>query len=159
MLKDPKIHECVIMDGQFAGEIKVNEDCDLILGRTRYGWINRLFGQYKIISFFTLATNIAVVITDRNRSGKDSDDLKNMVWEIVDHAIKRRDKESVIELLFDYLRFMCPDGPLKSRYINTGDPAVSKTRVNKRTHIVGKALVYGNMDGIEFPIEMEFSND
>ena len=159
MLKDPKIKECIVMDGSYAGEVRVMKNGDLLLGRTKYGWINKVFNQYDKIDFFTLANKIAVIITDRNESGGNPNDLQKMVWEIVDKEKKKKDRESVIELLFYYLVLMCASSPFKSRQINVDDPTLKKNRVKTHTHIVGKATAYGELNGLELPIDIEFSND
>jgi len=160
MLKDPKIKSCIIMDGAYAGEVKVTKEGNVLLGRTRCGWINRIFNQYDKIDFFTLANKIAVIVTGKNTIGGDPNDLRDMVWEIVNNVIASDDKEKVIELLFFYLTLMCSDSPFKSRYIDVEVPTTKGKGIKSSYYrTTGKATAYmdlGTGEGI--PIDLIFDS-
>ena len=102
LLKDPKIKSCVIVDGSYAGEIQLKENGDILLGKSKRGWVNRLFNSYKEIDFFTIASKIAVTITG-GISKTNSSEWVGMLQEIADKALIRNDREQIIDLLFQGL--------------------------------------------------------
>lgn len=116
LLKDPKIRTCVIVDGAYAGEIVVKENGDVLLGKSKYGWVNRLFGSYKEIDFFTIASKIAVVITG-GIAKSNSKDMVGMLEEIANKTLIADNREQIIDLLFQWVVLFDQESIYASKYI------------------------------------------
>ena len=115
LLKDPKIKSCIIVDGSYAGEIEIKENGDILLGRTKFGWVNRLFNSYKEIDFFSMASKIAVVITG---SVKESNsEMVGIMDEIINKTLITNNREQVIDLLFQYVVLFDKDSIYASKFI------------------------------------------
>lgn len=143
LLKDPKIKSCVIVDGSYAGEIIVKENGDILLGKSKMGWINRLFNSYKEIEFTTIATKIAAVITGGISKSNRSDWL-GMIEEILDKTLYSDNREQIIDLLFQWVVLFDQDSIYASKYVR-GDlisQPVYKNPINSAFVDFGGNIVY-----------------
>ena len=121
LLKDPKIRSCIEVDGSYAKEIIVQDNGDILLGRSKHGWINRLFNSYKEIDFFSTASKIAVVITGGVH--ETNSEMDGLIKEIVNKTLVNDNREQIIDLLFQYVVLFCKDSIYYSEYIR-GKPKI-----------------------------------
>lgn len=118
LLQDPKIRSCLIWDGEVAKELLVKDNGDILLGRCRYGWVNRLFNSYKEIDFFTMASKIAVCVTGSVK--KINPDLGGMFEEIINKVLITNNREQIIDMLFQYTVLFDEDSVYASKFIQGG---------------------------------------
>lgn len=148
LLKDPKIKSCIIVDGSYAGEIKIKENGDILLGKSKHGWVNRLFNSYKEFDFFTIASKIAVTIT--GGISKNNSEWAGMLKEIADKSLVRNDREQIIDLLFQWVVLFDTDSIYASKYIR-GD----LTNETPNSISIGKTYVNLGGETIMIPITLD----
>lgn len=149
LLKDPKIKSCIIVDGSYAGEIRIEENGDILLGRTKRGWYNRLFNSYKEIDFYTMASRIAVVIT--NTLSK-SEDLGGLIQEIIDKTLLNDSREQIIDMLFQYVVLFCKDSIYYSQFTKN---KASPNGANGRSRVIGTTGIDLGGVYLEAPITLD----
>ena len=130
LLKDPKIRSCIIWDGETAKELLVKDNGDILLGRCKYGWVNRLFNSYKEIDFFTMASKIAVCITGSVK--KINSDLGGMFEEIINKVLITNNREQIIDMLFQYVVLFDEESVFASKFIR-GDTILNKQQETTTT--------------------------
>lgn len=79
-------------------------------------WWQRLFNAYELVSIIDTAIRIADAITGSN-GPRNEEAFDGITKSILDEAIKRKDLDCVVDILFDSMR-NCSDGELHSKYIN-----------------------------------------
>lgn len=149
LLKDPKIKSCIIVDGSYAGEIEIKENGDILLGKSKHGWVNRLFNSYKEFDFFTIASKIAVTVTG-GISKTNSSEWVGMLQEIADKSLVRNDREQIIDLLFQWVVLFDTDSIYASKYIR-GD----LTNETPNSIPIGKTYVNLGGETIMIPITLD----
>lgn len=149
LLKDPKIKSCIVVDGSYAGEIQLKENGDILLGKSKHGWVNRLFNSYKEFDFFTIASKIAVTITG-GISKTNSSEWVGMLQEIADKALIRNDREQIIDLLFQWVVLFDTESIYASKYIrgNLDNPNYLGT-------IIGNCFVDINGKMVSIPLTID----
>lgn len=148
LLKDPKIKSCIIVDGSYAGEIEIKENGDILLGKSKYGWVNRLFNSYKEFDFFTIASKIAVTIT--GGISKNNSEWAGMLKEIADKSLVRNDREQIIDLLFQWVVLFDTDSIYASKYIRG-----NLTNETPNSIPIGKTYVNLGGETIMIPITLD----
>ena len=148
LLKDPKIKSCIIVDGSYAGKIEIKENGDILLGKSKHGWVNRLFNSYKEFDFFTIASKIAVTIT--GGISKNNSEWAGMLKEIADKSLIRNDREQIIDLLFQWVVLFDTDSIYASKYIR-GD----LTNETPNSIPIGKTYVNLGGETIMIPITLD----
>lgn len=143
LLKDPKIKSCIIVDGSYAGEIQIKENGDILLGKSKHGWVNRLFNSYKEFDFFTIASKIAVTITGGLSKNNDSE-WAGMLKEIADKTLVRNDREQIIDLLFQWIVLFDADSIYASKYI--------KGNLDGTKHFDGSAFLDLGPETVSIPV-------
>ena len=78
-------------------------------------WWQRLFDTYESVSIIDAAIRIADAITGSNGTRNEAA-FDGITKSILDEAIKRKDFDCVVDILFDSMR-NCSDGELHSKYI------------------------------------------
>lgn len=129
LLKDPKIRQCIIVDGSYAGEIKIKDNGDILLGRSKRGWINSLFNSYKEIEFFSIASKIAAIIT--GAVTKTNPEMDGLIKEIVNKVLVTDNREQIVDLLFQYVILFCDESIYHTEYIR-GDLKPSQNKESKK---------------------------
>lgn len=114
LLTDQRIKNSVVGMGN-ANEILVTDEGNVLVGKSKYGWVNKIFNSYKEIDFFTVASKIAVMITTKNTISKH---LVGLFDEIVNKTLVNNDREQVIDLLFQYIVLFDKDSIFASKFIN-----------------------------------------
>ena len=61
LINDPIVREQLTVDGVTAGKVRIEENGDIVLGRSSNGWVNFLFNSNYRISFFELSIKIAKI--------------------------------------------------------------------------------------------------
>lgn len=79
-------------------------------------WFQRLFNTYEVVSILDAAIRIADAITGSNGT-RNEVAFDGITKSILDEAIKKKDFDCVVDILFDSMR-NCSDGELHSKYIN-----------------------------------------
>lgn len=79
-------------------------------------WWQRLFNTYESVSIIDAAIRIADAITGSNGT-RNEIAFDGITKSILDEAIKKKDFDCVVDILFDSMR-NCSDGELHSKYIN-----------------------------------------
>lgn len=155
LLKDPKIRSCVIWDGETAKEVLVEENGDILLGRCKYGWVNRLFNSYKEIDFFTMASKIAVCVTGSVK--KVNPDLVGIFDEILNKVLITNNREQIIDLLFQYVVLFDEESVFSSKFIQ-GNALRSRNKDDPHSKQIGKvALDLGGCFLGDIPIILDKS--
>ena len=149
LLKDPKIKSCIIVDGSYAGEIRIEENGDILLGRTKRGWYNRLFNSYKEVDFYTMASRIAVVITS---TLSKSEDLGGLIQEIIDKTLLNDDREQIIDMLFQYVVLFCKDSIYYSRFTKN---KASPSEATGRSRIIGTTGINVGGAYLDMPVMLD----
>lgn len=102
---------------EHAKKVSVTEDGSVIF---YYGsgptWWQKLFNTYETVSIIDAAIRIADAITGSNGTRNEAA-FDGITKSILDEAIKRRDLDCVVDILFDSMR-NCSDGELHSKWIN-----------------------------------------
>lgn len=100
-----------------AKKVQITEDGSVIF---YYGsgpcWWQRLFGTYETVSIIDASIRIADAITGSNGT-RNNIAFDGITQSILDEAVKKRDFDCVVDILFDTMR-NCSDGELHSKYIN-----------------------------------------
>ena len=73
IMSDPRIQNNLLMDG--SKTIKVGHDGTVLIGRHKYGWVNKWFNSYYVIDFFSLVQRIAFIITGVESNNCDKSGL------------------------------------------------------------------------------------
>ena len=79
-------------------------------------WWQRLFNAYESVSIVDAAIRVADAITGSNGT-RNEIAFDGITKSILDEAIKKKDFDCVVDILFDSMR-NCSDGELHSKYIN-----------------------------------------
>lgn len=152
MLLEPNIKNSLLVDGQIAKEFIINDDGSILIGRSKYGWINKLFNQYDKISFSEVCNRIIVTITPE--VGRDTLEMLN---EALNNVIRHDDKEKMIDLLLYYMQLIYKKeiyNLIKSNYKVKPQPLNSGIFKGTRTLIVD--LGKGGCIPIQLQAEVEF---
>lgn len=98
-------------------KIQIREDGSVIFycGRGPL-WLQRCCNDYELVSIVDVALRIADVITGSHGT-RNEVAFDGITKSILDEAIKKKDYDCVVDILFDSMR-NCSDGALHSRYIN-----------------------------------------
>lgn len=100
-----------------AKKVQIAEDGSVVF---YYGsgpcWWQRLFGTYESVSIIDASIRIADAITGSHGT-RNEIAFDGITKSILDEAVKKRDFDCVVDILFDSMR-NCSDGELHSKYIN-----------------------------------------
>ena len=100
-----------------AKKVQITEDGSVMF---YYGsgpcWWQRLFGTYESVSIIDASIRIADAITGSHGT-RNEVAFDGITKSILDEAIKKRDYDCVVDILFDSMR-NCSDGELHSKWIN-----------------------------------------
>lgn len=125
-----------------AKKVSIREDGSVFF---YYGsgplWWQRLFNTYESVSIIDTAIRIADAITGSNGT-RNEIAFDGITKSILDEAIKKRDFDCVVDILFDSMR-NCSDGELHSRYINQENIR----KYAKENGLTGKIMMDGNLYG------------
>lgn len=104
MFSDPAVMECLIdkSENNLWSKITVDaETCDIVLGKTRFGWWNRLIGAEKRIAIETFALKMISVL--KSRAGKNQDGAviaKGLADDIIESLEREGRTNDIIDRLF-----------------------------------------------------------
>lgn len=102
---------------EHAKKVSITEDGSVMFF---YGsgpiWWQKLFNTYESVSIIDAAIRIADAITGSN-GARNEIAFDSITKSILDEAIKRKDLDCVVDILFDTMR-NCSDGELHSKWIN-----------------------------------------
>lgn len=160
IMSDPRIQNNLLMDG--SKTIKVGHDGTVLIGRHKYGWVNKWFNSYYVIDFFSLVQRIAFIITGVESNNCDKSGLVGFLTEAIDKVLKKDEKEKVIELLLYYCTLLDENSPLKLTYdITKDDPSFDKNMGNnsKRRKMVGVANAYIDFGYERIPVSLHVEGD
>lgn len=160
IMSDPRIQNNLLMDG--SKTIKVKYDGTVLIGRHKYGWVNKWFNSYYVIDFFSLVQRIAFIITGVESNNCDKSGLVGFLTEAIDKVLKKDEKEKVIELLLYYCTLLDENSPLKLTYdITKDDPGFDKNMGNnsKRRKMVGVANAYIDFGYERIPVSLHVEGD
>lgn len=152
LLEDPIVVPHFTLDGVKAGTIRINENGDVVLGRSRMGWKNRLFNSEFTISFLEASIRIAKAYCGTiNR-----DDMLEFLKEFHDNVIAADKKENIIDMLLVYAMMYVKDSALSSKCINGENvDAYARRNSSKSRRYIGQ--VYADLGGncMKIPLEVE----
>lgn len=160
IMSDPRIQNNLLMDG--SKTIKVGYDGTVLIGRHKYGWVNKWFNSYYVIDFFSLIQRIAFIITGVESNNCDKSGLVGFLTEAIDKVLKKDEKEKVIELLLYYCTLLDENSPLKLTYdITKDDPGFDKNMGNnsKRRKMVGVANACIDFGYERIPVSLHVEGD
>lgn len=104
-------------DDGVATKVQIKENGSVLF---YYGsgplWWQRLFNAYESVSIIDAAIRVADAITGSNGT-RNEIAFDGITKSILDEAIKKKDFDCVVDILFDSMR-NCSDGELHSKYIN-----------------------------------------
>ena len=104
MFSDPAVMECLIdkSENNLWSKITVDaETCDIVLGKTRFGWWNRLIGAERRIAIETFALKMISVL--KSRAGKNQDGAviaKGLADDIIESLDREGRTNDIIDRLF-----------------------------------------------------------
>lgn len=158
IMTDPRIQKNLLMDG--SKTISVESDGTVLIGRHKYGWINKWFNSYYIMDFFSLVQRVAFVITGVESNNCDKKGLVGFLTEAIDKVLKKDEKEKVIELLLCYCTLLDENSPLKLTYdITKDDPGFEQNKGKKYRKIVGSANACIDFGYERIPINLHVEGD
>ena len=155
ILNEPKIRSTLMVDGMPAKQIIVDGEGNVLLGKGSNSWLNWLFNRYDKIDFFTLVSKIAVCVAPQN-------DCDQIITEAINRSLRNGEKDSVIDLLFDYIRLGGKDMELKSKfmkfdYINKNN---NSNNNKSSTKMVGEGMAYVDMGPFcKIPLNIVFEKN
>lgn len=156
LINDPIVREQLTVDGVTAGKVQVEENGDVVLGRSSKGWVNFLFNSNNRMSFFELSTKIAKIyigtINDK--------DLVGFLQELCNNIVKGDKREEIVDLLLMYAMLFVKKSILKSQYIKDSDlDEYPKDPRLRRFKLGGKLTAFVNLGGQSFPITFDVVED
>lgn len=123
-------------------------------------WWQRLFNTYESVSIIDAAIRIADAITGSNGT-RNEVAFDGITKSILDEAIKKRDFDCVVDILFDSMR-NCSDGELHSKYITkenirryAQEKGINPGKIN--IEMADDLFAFANVElrpGVSFPIRI-----
>lgn len=103
---DEAIHRALIDEkkSEYYSRVDINQDGSVTLGKTRYRWINRLFGDEETKSFVDVCMTIIAVLSGQKNNVNEIL-LKGLTEETIKNAIMARKFEEMVDRLFDAARY------------------------------------------------------
>ena len=123
MLKDDEFLLLLLDKGtrELYQRVDVLEDGTLVLGKTKWKWVNSLFNDQKTIAFSDLLMDMIRVLGNANKS----DDAKVVFVALSDEFVKNRllkdDKNELVEQVFN-VYYWGYNGKFSSHHPKIGDP-------------------------------------
>ena len=104
-------------------------------------WFQRCFNDYELVSIVDVALRIADAITGSHGT-RNEVAFDGITKAILDEAIKKKDYDCVVDILFDSMR-NCSNGELHSKYINQENVQ----RYAKEKGLTGKVTIDPDLFG------------
>lgn len=127
---------------EIYNRIDIEENGDIILGKTSCRWWNRFIGCEKIVSFNDFAIRVANVISGQKHN-KNDETFMGLVEIIAKEGIRNEDYSTVIDQLLIAIKFGM-DGPLRCKIKgmddSSGDP------INKNTSKIDLSRIEIHVD-------------
>lgn len=121
--------------------IDIQEDGNIILGKTSCRWWNHFIGCEKVVSFNDFAIRVANVISGQ-KNNKNNKTFMGLVEVIAKEGIKNENYSTVIDQLLIAIKFGT-DGPLRCKIPmnkdGNGDPVRSKIYGNGTNKVIIEA--------------------
>ena len=151
LVNDPIVKKQLTIDGSEPGKLIIDENGDIILGRSSCGWVNTLFNSNYRISFYELATKIAKCYIGIINNSQ----LVGFLNELNTNMVQEKKREEIVDLLLMYAMLFVKDSILRSQYIKKNDldgfPKDPRLRNQK---LCGVATAYVKLGGQDFPIHL-----
>ena len=126
LLKDEELSSILLLKGEIAKNIKINDDGSITIGRAKNHWWNCLFNDTREMTFIEVAFMLAKKMAG-NKANSNKLIFKGLSKEIIDNAIlEHNDLDYVVDALFATAMFGF-DGKYKSRYLGVNDTSTRES--------------------------------
>lgn len=144
MFSDPSVMETLIdkSESNLWSKVSIDaESCEIVLGKTRYGWWNRLIGAEKRISIETFALRMISILKSRANKHQNGDVIaKGLADDIIEALDREGRSNDIIDRLFlvGYLgvktAWSCTSLSAEGSVGGTRGPVDVNLHVNKKTY-------------------------
>lgn len=158
LLKDRRISDVVLTNGEIPQSIKINDDGSVTFGRTPRHWWNFIFGDTVTISFIDLSFKMLAAFTQY--LPKKSGLPRILTEEIIENAVKQRKYDFVIDRFVMYAFLGVTEGDYKLSILQLIDEVPTETGKNTcgRT-IHGRGTAFLDLGGGSIPIGIRIEED
>lgn len=115
---------------EYYKRVDINQDGSVTLGKTRYKWINRLFGDEETKSFVDVCLAIIAALSGQKNNVNEIL-LRGLTIETVKNAVMDSKREEMVDRLFDAARYgNC--SPLQTKGMTLESEVKERVKVNSR---------------------------
>lgn len=159
LLKDERLTRNILVNGEVAKSIVVNDDGSVTIGRAKTHWWNYLFLETRELSFLDVSVNILAALSQYAIPGTAL--LEGLSKEIFKSLIEeRRNCDYIIDVLVDVARIGVTEGRMKSLYFTTQDTKKAQEtqafknneRIETRFRRIGKGMAHADIGGAIIPV-------
>lgn len=159
LLKDRRISDVVLTNGEIPQSIQINNDGSVTFGRTPRHWWNFIFGDTVTISFIDLSFKMLAAFSQY--LPKKSSLPKILTEEIIENAVKQRKYDFVIDRFVMYAFLGVTEGDYKLNILQLIDESPAETAKNtsgKKT-VFGKGTAFLDLGHGSIPIGIRIEED
>lgn len=132
LLMDETIKRALIDEKklEYYKRVDINEDGSITLGKTRYRWINRLFGDEETKSFVDFCITTTAALSGQKNNVNEIL-LRGLTRETVVNAVMDKRIEEMVDRLFDAARYgNC--SPLQTKAMSLDPDVKERVKVTSR---------------------------
>lgn len=159
LLKDRRISDVVLTNGEIPQSIQINNDGSVTFGRTPRHWWNFIFGDTVTISFIDLSFKMLAAFSQY--LPKKSSLPQILTEEIIENAVKQRKYDFVIDRFVMYAFLGVTEGDYKLNILQLIDESPAETAKNtsgKKT-VFGKGTAFLDLGHGSIPIGIRIEED
>lgn len=159
LLKDKRISDIVLTNGEIPQSIRVNDDGSVTFGRTARHWWNFIFQDTITISFIDLSFKMLTAFAQY--LPKDTSLSRILTEEIIKNAVNERKYDFVIDRFVMYAFLGVTEGDYKLSILQLIDEEPQQQPKNTRgkTVVRGQGTGYLNLGGGSIPIPITILED